>query len=399
MKLPTRITLPEKDQNLTVRDRIIIHISETTAKAGGRKEEYLLTQDGISDSLMLSRAHVAIELERGSSKGLFYSDLARVKGNSRETKIYLLTSHGKEYAERLYMRIEQKRLIDKAVAYPGRVSADEVLSKMDKRDIIKLCMLRIAGTPLDRHLLHVDGKLPFTVNAGGNKISLLESSGSAIDAILQDKGIRNLCLGAMADYCLEAMDYAGRMKYLLMCRRHSEAERTASFHPNEIEASQDADLKNVIIDFMPSSGGMKNIRKIAARICLSEERSGQVIKLFGGTGGEGFEQDLTMAEVLVMEGEIKRAMDMIGGIDSGRAHHNVSQFHRIRARIAAHSRDYVRARDELNIALRNSTSTGSVLDSKMNYGLLAKIEREEGNYREAARIEAKLRGLMDMNGN
>jgi tetratricopeptide (TPR) repeat protein len=388
--------LPEREQSLTVRDRIVMHLHETAAVAGGRKEDYLLTQNGIADALMLSRAHVAMELDRGASRGLFYSDLARVKGNSRETRIYMLTELGREYAARLYQRIEQKKLIEKAVAYPGKVSASEVLSKMERKDIIRLCMLRIAGTPLDRDLLHLEGKLPFTVNVERNRIRLLNLSEAAIDAVLQDGHMRRLCLGALADYCLEGMDYGGRMKYLLMCGRYAEAEKTASFHPNDIEASQDPELKSAMIDFAASAGGMKNIRRIAARMCLSDGRSRLAIELLGNAGEEGFEHDLTMAEALAMEGSTDRAAGIIEKSDVQRTNQNTSQLHRIRARIAAHRGDYVRAREELNLSLRSSASAASVLDSRMSYSLLAKIEREAGDYREAARVEAKLRSLMDM---
>ncbi len=393
-----RCYLTLKDETFTVRDRILMHILETLQGNGGRKDTYRLTQYGISESLALSRAHVAIELERGTSRGMFYSERARIRGIERDVKVYLLTDNGMKTASELINRRGTRRLIQEALRTPGAVSVSEVTARMEQKDLLILCALRIAGMPLNRRALEIDRKIPFTIPSDPASLSLMDMAYEAVDSHLQDESIRKFAYGLLADYFLRTDDYCSRMKYLLLSGRLSEADRTVAFHSREIEACGDAELRRIVIESARSADKCDGLLVLASRYCISEGDWQCALELSRSCGSECTEALLLYAESCVMGGRIsegKRALDRLRR--DGMPPRNLSSLHRISARIALSYGGVQEAEYELGEALHVSTASADVHETIMNYSLLAVVARQKEDYREAARIEAKMRSLANMN--
>ncbi len=79
---------------LTVRDRIIVHLSAFNRYADEFECPEEMCQSGISMAIGKSRAHITLELNRMKEAGLVYERNARIKGAKSKRKTYLLTQAG-----------------------------------------------------------------------------------------------------------------------------------------------------------------------------------------------------------------------------------------------------------------------------------------------------------------
>ena len=79
---------------LTVRDKIVVHLSAYNRYADEFECPEDMCQSGISQAIGKSRAHITLELNRMKEAGLVYERNARIKGAKSKRKTYLLTSSG-----------------------------------------------------------------------------------------------------------------------------------------------------------------------------------------------------------------------------------------------------------------------------------------------------------------
>ena len=81
---------------LTIGERIILHLSQYARYREQYQCPVETTQNGISDAIGISRAHVAIELKRLKSGGELEEKAAHVDGAKTKRKVYFLTLKGEE---------------------------------------------------------------------------------------------------------------------------------------------------------------------------------------------------------------------------------------------------------------------------------------------------------------
>ena len=84
--------------SLTVSERILFHLQGFVKYEDKYEVPFHLTQDGISQSCSISRAHAAIELKKLKSSGLVDERLSHVRRGKSRRKVYLLTHEGKSRA-------------------------------------------------------------------------------------------------------------------------------------------------------------------------------------------------------------------------------------------------------------------------------------------------------------
>jgi ATP/maltotriose-dependent transcriptional regulator MalT len=82
------------ERALTVRDRIIVHLSGFNRFADEFECPEEMCQSGISVATEKSRAHITLELNRMKNDGLVSERVAHVKGAKSKRKTYSLTAHG-----------------------------------------------------------------------------------------------------------------------------------------------------------------------------------------------------------------------------------------------------------------------------------------------------------------
>ena len=87
--------------NVTVGERILVHLSGFLRHADSYECPVEMTQDGIAAALLLSRAHVALELKRLKSTGKVQERMAHVANARSRRKVYELTAGGQEVARRM----------------------------------------------------------------------------------------------------------------------------------------------------------------------------------------------------------------------------------------------------------------------------------------------------------
>src|SRR3989441_429045 len=87
--------------NVTVGERILVHLSGFLRHADSYECPVEMTQDGIAAALLLSRAHVALELKRLKSTGKVQERMAHVANARSRRKVYELTPAGQEISRRM----------------------------------------------------------------------------------------------------------------------------------------------------------------------------------------------------------------------------------------------------------------------------------------------------------
>src|SRR3989442_3193368 len=87
--------------NVTVGERILVHLSGFLRHADSYECPVEMTQDGIAAALALSRAHVALELKRLKSTGKVGERMAHVTNARSRRKVYELTPAGQEVSRRM----------------------------------------------------------------------------------------------------------------------------------------------------------------------------------------------------------------------------------------------------------------------------------------------------------
>lgn len=83
---------------LTVSERILLHLSNYVKYEDKFETPFDITQDGIAQACMISRAHAAIELKKLKSASLIEERLSHVKRGKTRRKVYFLTPVGKTKA-------------------------------------------------------------------------------------------------------------------------------------------------------------------------------------------------------------------------------------------------------------------------------------------------------------
>jgi len=87
--------------SVTVGERILVHLSGFLRHADSYECPVEMTQDGIAVALLLSRAHVALELKRLKSTGKVQERMAHVANARSRRKVYELTPAGQEVSRRM----------------------------------------------------------------------------------------------------------------------------------------------------------------------------------------------------------------------------------------------------------------------------------------------------------
>ena len=100
--------------SLTVSERILFHLQSFTKYEDKFEVPYHLTQDGISQSCGISRAHAAIELKKLKSSGLVEERLSHVRRGKARRKVYLLSHEGKSKSSAILQYVQENG-IDPAV--------------------------------------------------------------------------------------------------------------------------------------------------------------------------------------------------------------------------------------------------------------------------------------------
>ena len=152
----------------TIGDRLILHLYTYRSV---NPEDYFnipweLTQDGISSSLGISRAHASIELKRQKEKGTITETLVRIKGGKVRRYAYSLNDKGLKTAMDLEDRVkaaglDMRSLIDFKKQEPTQVL--DSLSKGDRDALGIACTFRLS-VPVSVLPEHARNVVPADVN-------------------------------------------------------------------------------------------------------------------------------------------------------------------------------------------------------------------------------------------
>ena len=96
--------------SLTVSERILFHLQSFTKYEEKYEVPFHLTQDGISQSCGISRAHAAIELKKLKFSGLVEERLSHVRRGKTRRKVYLLTHEGKSRASSILQYVRDNQI-------------------------------------------------------------------------------------------------------------------------------------------------------------------------------------------------------------------------------------------------------------------------------------------------
>ncbi len=383
--------------DLSVRERIVLHIYGSLRRSGGKAEVHILSQTGIADALNITRAHAAIELERGSGNELFCTQKEKTE-NSRRVKIYLLTPKGIELARKLSEKLESARVVEESIENPSKHSPARVLKELDDAELAMLCALRLGG-PLESGLMRQKKKIPFVVRNGA-KLELSDAAADAVDRLLADERRRKMAFSLLSDYYLEAGDHPKRLKYLVESGRISEAARLVSYHSEELQATGPEDIAGPVSAL---EGWLESppdeLLMLSARVLLELQRPDDALERLGRIGARTNEHRLIVKLAEAESAGRPAGMDerrMFS--DSAKSDREISMYHRLCAWSVFLSNDLETAEREATRAVRVSTRAGDVSESRLNYRLLARIERERGDFSEAARVESKLRSVERLHG-
>jgi len=118
---------------LTIGEKIILHLSQYSSHSQHYQCPIETTQNGISDAIEISRAHVAIELKRLKTNEELDERTAHVEGARTKRKVYFLTLKGEERARDMKIFAKEKKVwLLETGKEKKQVDGKEVLERLKK---------------------------------------------------------------------------------------------------------------------------------------------------------------------------------------------------------------------------------------------------------------------------
>jgi tetratricopeptide (TPR) repeat protein len=230
--------------NLTVAERIVLHLLQHQKLIDSYDVPIDVSQDGIASALCISRAHVAIELKKLREGGDVVEKLAHIKKGKTKRKVYFLSENGelkaakiKEYA--VAEGIDLGPMMDVRRCRGPDLYAS--LSKENRPILVAACVFR---RPFRREALPETSVALLPTDRNG----MVEMPGALCKEVLalvppEERRRRH---SFAADYWLAEGEYRERLYHLIEAGRSKEAEMLLASRGTLLLRSADEDLLEIV---------------------------------------------------------------------------------------------------------------------------------------------------------
>ena len=247
---------------LTVAERILLHISQHQKLKDCYDVPFDVSQDGIAQALLISRAHAAVELKKLKESGEVQERLAHIKKGKNKRKVYFLTTAGEEKSAKI-RRFAEERGIDVGPCVDmRRARGPEVWKSLSEDNRKVLAAASVYRKPFRRAALPETSVPLLPVDRTGYVDLPLELR-SEVRGMLSREQLRTLHSSA-ADYWLKEGDYRERLYHLLEAGRMREAEMLVAGKGATLLKAADQDLLEDLSRLNPSRRYVARIRPVQA---------------------------------------------------------------------------------------------------------------------------------------
>ncbi len=207
---------------LTVAERILLHISQQQRFKDSYDVPFDVSQDGIAQALLISRAHAAVELKKLRETGEVEERLAHIKKGKNKRKVYFLTSAGEEKSAKI-RRFAEEQGIDVGPSVDVRKArGPDVWRTLSQENRTVLAAASVYRRPFKRSALPETSVPLLPVDRDGY-VDLPKELRSEVQAMLSREQLRTYHSSA-ADYWLNEGGYKERLYHLIESGRLREAE-------------------------------------------------------------------------------------------------------------------------------------------------------------------------------
>ncbi len=244
---------------LTVAERIMLHISQHQKLKESYDVPFDVSQDGIAQALLISRAHAAVELKKLKESGDVQEKLAHIKKGKNKRKVYFLTSSGEEKCSRIREFAKSEGIDVGPCMDLRRARGTDIWKSLSEENRKVLSAAVVFRKPFDREALPETSVPLLPVDRNG-KVDLPKELRSEIIALLPKEQLRSLHSNA-ADYWLGHGDYRERLFHLLESGRLRESEMLIGSKSALLLKGADKDLLDIVSRIVqPSSRHAAKVR-------------------------------------------------------------------------------------------------------------------------------------------
>lgn len=257
---------------LTVSERILLHISQHQKLKDSYDVPFDVSQDGIAQALVISRAHAAVELKKLKESGEVFERLAHIKRGKNKRKVYFLSPSGEEKATSIRQYAHSEGIDIGPGVDLRRARGTELWAPLSEGNKIVLGMAVVFRRPFKRDALPETSIALLPVDRDGY-VSLPEELRDEI-VRLMDKDLLRSYHSFAADYWLGLADYQERLFHLLAAGRSKEAEMLVSSKGALLLKEADGDLLEIV------SGLESPSERYAAKVRLVQAECARLAKDF-----------------------------------------------------------------------------------------------------------------------
>ena len=377
----------------TVGERILLHLYNyrTVDLNDYSNIPWDITQDGISASLRISRAHASLELKKQKERGYIKDSLVRIYGGKVRRLAYELTELGVNTAVELQEKAKGAGIDVRTLTDVRRQDASVVLDNLKDSDRFALgvaCAFRVA-VPLDALPPHDKSAIPTDVS-GFTSITP-DLKGRVMRAADKDE-VREWHSYA-ADFYADRGQYSTipdedcrmveRAYHLLLAERYIDACKVIEKNPYVMMLSDDKGFYEVVRDTPMDS--IKDRFKVDLALSQRDLKTARETSeiLTGIEDGQGYGY-ACLTECLILRGKESEARETVALVNSSR---NVFGMLKL-AEAYVDLNDISKAEEQLELA-RKYISDNNVTAVSQMFLVEARIDAAKGNMDDANRHISK----------
>lgn len=230
--------------NITVADRILLHLMGFNLRAGSICVPFDLTQDGIATILGITRAHASVELKKLDAGGYLEVWKSHLPGCATRRLSYVLSPTGVKRASALADMLREHRITPDMLLNVRRCNPIDLWNGLceEDRDVMgKACVLRV-GIPVKALPRMKNGSIP---SDGSGNICIPVTVSRIFLGFAEPPRLRSWHMWA-AEYWLNHGNCVERLYHLVNADMVPEAGMCVSVNRREFESRPTPDLLRII---------------------------------------------------------------------------------------------------------------------------------------------------------